>query len=201
MITRKTFDNNHINILDTSSKPKDGKSAYELAVENGFSGSVTEWLDSMKGGIKDIIKISSSNITINTGVMTSMNASYITTNNVTTGSFVVSGHTVVVARDCPALIIGKINSPKPTDSTLTGTGNAITLRCVIKITRSSNNNTSIVSDSRHFLLKEYNDLSEFSTETIEQLYAGDAVFVQCAMYNATAPRDKAQLELMIVALN
>ena len=26
-----------------------GKSAYELAVENGFNGTVTEWLESLKG--------------------------------------------------------------------------------------------------------------------------------------------------------
>lgn len=32
---------------DFASKP--GKSAYELAVENGFEGSVTEWLESLKG--------------------------------------------------------------------------------------------------------------------------------------------------------
>ena len=46
MITYKTFNNDeHAFIFE----PKDGKSAYELAVENGFTGSVTEWLDSMKG--------------------------------------------------------------------------------------------------------------------------------------------------------
>ncbi len=28
---------------------KDGKSAYEIAVENGFKGTVTEWLESLKG--------------------------------------------------------------------------------------------------------------------------------------------------------
>ncbi len=28
---------------------ENGKSAYELAVENGFKGSVQEWLDSLKG--------------------------------------------------------------------------------------------------------------------------------------------------------
>lgn len=29
----------------------DGKSAYDLAVENGFVGTVTEWLDSLKGEV------------------------------------------------------------------------------------------------------------------------------------------------------
>ena len=28
--------------------PKEGKSAYEIAVENGFEGTVTEWLESLK---------------------------------------------------------------------------------------------------------------------------------------------------------
>lgn len=29
--------------------PKNGKSAYEIAVNNGFSGTVEEWLESLKG--------------------------------------------------------------------------------------------------------------------------------------------------------
>lgn len=33
----------------SSAKAKDGKSAYEIAVENGFSGTEEEWLESLKG--------------------------------------------------------------------------------------------------------------------------------------------------------
>ncbi|MDE7215276.1 MAG: hypothetical protein K2O08_00560 [Clostridia bacterium] len=33
---------------------KDGKSAYDIAVENGFSGSYQEWLDSLKGETGDV---------------------------------------------------------------------------------------------------------------------------------------------------
>ena len=33
----------------TSCKGKEGKSAYDIAVENGFEGTVEEWLDSLKG--------------------------------------------------------------------------------------------------------------------------------------------------------
>ncbi len=32
---------------------KDGKSAYDIAVENGFSGTYQEWLDSLKGEVGD----------------------------------------------------------------------------------------------------------------------------------------------------
>ena len=32
------------------SKPQNGKSAYEIAVENGFEGTEVEWLESLKGG-------------------------------------------------------------------------------------------------------------------------------------------------------
>lgn len=44
-----------------------GKSAYELAVENGFNGTVTEWLDSLKGKQGDSGNIiSGGDVTINT---------------------------------------------------------------------------------------------------------------------------------------
>ena len=54
-------------ILDNV-KVVDGKSAYEIAVENGFVGSETDWLASLKGekgdtgnGISNITKTSTSN--------------------------------------------------------------------------------------------------------------------------------------------
>lgn len=33
----------------TTTNGKDGKSAYELAVDNGYSGTIQQWLDSLKG--------------------------------------------------------------------------------------------------------------------------------------------------------
>lgn len=37
--------------------PQNGKSAYEIAVENGFEGTVNEWLESLKGGSGNLPKI------------------------------------------------------------------------------------------------------------------------------------------------
>ena len=36
--------------LPASAEIKNGLSAYELAVQNGFNGTLQEWLDSLKGG-------------------------------------------------------------------------------------------------------------------------------------------------------
>ena len=40
---------NHQWVEVDQGKPTNGKSAYEIAQENGFTGSVTEWLESLKG--------------------------------------------------------------------------------------------------------------------------------------------------------
>lgn len=45
------FDGNEIN---NSSSGADGKSAYDIAVDNGFVGTEAEWLESLKGNAADI---------------------------------------------------------------------------------------------------------------------------------------------------
>lgn len=54
----------------------DGKSAYELAVEAGFEGSVNDWLNSLKGadGKDDLIKINSDGFWEINGVSTNVKA-------------------------------------------------------------------------------------------------------------------------------
>ena len=44
-----TFDSTCSELLQFGGEGTDGKSAYEIAVENGFEGSVKEWLDSLEG--------------------------------------------------------------------------------------------------------------------------------------------------------
>ena len=35
--------------MQTGANGKDGRSAYEIAIENGFVGTAAEWLESLKG--------------------------------------------------------------------------------------------------------------------------------------------------------
>lgn len=46
-----------------------GKSAYEIAVENGFCGTEQEWLDSLKGQDADNIGISAYDVALNSGLV------------------------------------------------------------------------------------------------------------------------------------
>ncbi len=56
--------------------PKDGKSAYELAVENGFDGTLEEWLESLKGndGYTPTISVSADGYWIINGSKTNITA-------------------------------------------------------------------------------------------------------------------------------
>lgn len=42
--------------INETENGKDGKSAYEIAVENGFVGTKIEWLESLKGSDLQILK-------------------------------------------------------------------------------------------------------------------------------------------------
>ena len=54
----------------SSAKAKDGKSAYEIAVENGFSGTEEEWLESLKGVGISSVKQTTSTVDGGTNVLT-----------------------------------------------------------------------------------------------------------------------------------
>jgi hypothetical protein len=47
--TNKNYINSSSNYNDNSSSGSNGKSAYEIAVELGFTGTAEEWLASLKG--------------------------------------------------------------------------------------------------------------------------------------------------------
>ena len=50
-----TQDNTHIELQIAGRRGRDGKSAYEVAVDNGFEGTEQEWLDSL---VSDVAMIS-----------------------------------------------------------------------------------------------------------------------------------------------